>query len=44
VRDVAAAKETTMPLTFGRVLWAVFFANVLSAIIIGIGYAIITSK
>ena len=33
LRAVDEAKVTAMPLTFGRVFWAVFLANLLSAIV-----------
>ena len=40
MQAVDEVKATAMPLTFGRVFWAVLLANLVSAIIIGLLHGI----
>ncbi len=44
IRDVKEATATAMPLTFGKVFLAVLLANIVSAVVIAIGYAVVTSR
>lgn len=39
----AQAAGTAMPLTFGKVFWAIVLGNLFTAAIVGIAYSIVTA-
>jgi hypothetical protein len=44
IQAAEQARATAMPLTMGKVFWAVFLANLAFGVVISIVYAIVTGK